>query len=151
MKDFLVDNKILYNIQYKFLTYFSYLIKFALVLYIVGAFSTKSKMLLKINFFVKLFLGFFLVYRFSSRRKYKIKFTELDRKIAYSAGLYIVVISFSDFLASITEKVRTEVIKLLQPYKNSLITILPTDEVVRLISILPWENEKFPLIPSIKV
>ena len=117
MTDFLVDNKHLYNFQYKFLTYFSYLVKISLVLYIVGAFS-KSDIVLQINFFVKLFLGVFLVYRFSSRRIHKVQFTDLDRKIAYSAGFYIIVISFSDFLASITEKRRHHVMKFLQPYKD---------------------------------
>jgi hypothetical protein len=120
MPDFLVDNKNLYNFQYKFLTYFSYLVKISLVLYIIGAFSTKSKIILQINFFVKLFLGLFLVYRFSSRRIHKVQFTDLDRKIAYSAGLYIIVISFSDFLASITETTRTHVIKFLQPTKDMI-------------------------------
>ena len=118
MTDFLVDNKHLYNFQYKFLTYFSYLVKISLVLYIVGAFSSKSDIVLQINFFVKLFLGVFLVYRFSSRRIHKVQFTDLDRKIAYSAGFYIIVISFSDFLASITEKRRHHVMKFLQPYKD---------------------------------
>ena len=120
MPDFLVDNKNLYNFQYKFLTYFSYVVKISLVLYIIGAFSTKSKFLLQINFFVKLFLGFFLVYRFSNRRIHKVQFTDLDRKIAYSAGLYIIVISFSDFLASITEQTRTHVMKILQPYRDMI-------------------------------
>ena len=118
MTDFLVDNKHLYNFQYKFLTYFSYLVKISLVLYIIGAFSTKSMIMLQINFFVKLFLGVFLVYRFSSRRIHKVQFTDLDRKIAYSAGLYIIVVSFSDLLASITEKTRTHVMRFLQPYKD---------------------------------
>ena len=118
MPDFLIDNKHLYNFQYKFLTYFSYLVKISLVLYIVGAFSTKSVIMIQINFFVKLFLGVFLVYRFSGRRIHKVQFTDLDRKIAYSAGLYIIVVSFSDLLASITEKTRTHVMKFLQPYKN---------------------------------
>ena len=118
MPDFLIDNKHLYNFQYKFLTYFSHLVKISLVLYIVGAFSTKSVIMIQINFFVKLFLGVFLVYRFSGRRIHKVQFTDLDRKIAYSAGLYIIVVSFSDLLASITEKTRTHVMKFLQPYKN---------------------------------
>lgn len=120
MKDFLVDNKTLYDFQYNFLTYFSYIIKISLVLYIIGAFSTKSMMLLQINFFVKLFLGFFLVYRFSSRRIHKIQFTDLDRKIAYSAGLYIIVVSFSDFLATLTETTRTHVMRILEPYRKMI-------------------------------
>ena len=122
MKDLLVDNKFLYNVQLNFLTYFSYIIKISLVLYIIGASSAKSIYLIKINFFVKIFLGFFLVYRFSSRREHTIKFTDLDRKIAYSAGLYIIVISFSDLLLTITEKTRYYVTNLLQPYRDMIFT-----------------------------
>lgn len=122
MKDFLVDNKLLYNVQLHFLTYFSYIIKISLVLYIIGASSAKSIYLIKINFFVKVFLGLFLVYRFSSRREHTIKFTDLDRKIAYSAGLYIIVISFSDLLLTITEKTRYYVTNFLQPFRDMIFT-----------------------------
>jgi hypothetical protein len=120
MKDYLVDNKILYDIQYSFLTYFSYLVQISLVFYIIGALNAKSEVLIRVNFYVKLFLGIFLMYRFSSRRINQIKLTDLDRKIAYSSGLYIIVISFSDLLASITEATREHVIKILEPYRNAL-------------------------------
>ena len=121
MKDFIVDNKTLYNFQYKLLTYFSHVVRVSLALYIIGVTNAKSETVLTINFYVKLFLGFFLVYRFGSRRVNAIKFTDLDRKIAYSAGLYIIVLSFSDLLASITEITRSHVIKFLEPIKNALI------------------------------
>lgn len=120
MGDFIVENKQLYFAQITFLTYFSYVVKISLVLYLIGATNTKSKLLLKINFFVKLFLGFFLMYRFSSHRTKQIRFTDLDRKIAYSAGLYIIVISFVDSIALITEKSRVEIIKILKPFRNFL-------------------------------
>jgi hypothetical protein len=118
MKDFLVDNKSLYDFQYNFLTCFSYIIKISLVLYIIGAFSAKSAFILQINFLVNAFIGLFLLYRFSSRRIHKIQFTELDRKIAYSAGLYIIVVSLSDFFSSLTETTRNHDMKILQPYKK---------------------------------
>jgi hypothetical protein len=122
MKDYLVENKILYDIQYNLLTYFSYLVKLSLLFYIIGALNAKSAILLQINFYVKIFLGIFLMYRFSSRRTNQIKLTDLDRKIAYSSGLYIIVFSFSDLLASITETTREHVIKILQPYRNAIFT-----------------------------
>lgn len=120
MGDFIVENKKLYFAQITFLTYFSYIVKFSIVLYLIGATNTKSKLLLKINFFVKLFLGFFLMYRFSSYRTKQIRFTELDRKIAHSAGLYIIVISFADSIALITERSRVEIIQFLKPFRNFL-------------------------------
>lgn len=118
MKDFIVDNKVLYNAQLTFLTYFTYIVKFSIIMYMIGATATKSKILLKINFFVKLILGIFLIYRFSSHRTHRIKLTELDRKIAYSAGLYIIVISFADSIALITEKSRVHIIRQLKPFKD---------------------------------
>ena len=117
MGDFIIENKNLYFAQITFLTYFTYIVKISIVLYLIGATNTKSKLLLKINFFVKLFLGIFLMYRFSSHRTKQIRITELDRKIAYSAGLYIIVISFAD---SIAEKSRVHIIQTLKPFRNFL-------------------------------
>ena len=120
MGDFIVESKYLYSAQITFLTNFTYLVKFSILLYMIGATNTKSKLLLKIIFFVKLPLGCFLVYRFTGYRTEKIRFTELDRKIAYSAGLYIIVISLADSIALVTEKTRREIIKNLKPFRNLL-------------------------------
>ena len=120
MGDFIIENKNLYFAQITFLTYFTYIVKISIVLYLIGATNTKSKLLLKINFFVKLFLGIFLMYRFSSHRTKQIRITELDRKTAYSAGLYITVISFADSIALITEKSRVHIIQTLKPFRNFL-------------------------------
>jgi hypothetical protein len=54
-------------------------------------------------------MALFLIYRFNSYRKEKIKFTELDRKICYSAGLYILLVSFFDIIQSYVDKLRNVV------------------------------------------
>ena len=120
MTDFLVDNKNIYNIQYYFLTYFSYIVKVTLFLYIIGAVNSKSALLINVNFSVKLFIALFLIYRFNSKRTKKITFTELDRKIAFSAGLYILVVSFADYIVTITEVTRKRVSTVLQPLVSLL-------------------------------
>ena len=96
MPDLLVDNKTIYNLEYNFITAFSYITKISLVLFMVGIFQSKPLYLIEINFFIKVLISLFLVYRFNKYRTSKIVFTELDRKVAYSAGTYILLISFID-------------------------------------------------------
>lgn len=107
MPDLLVDNKTIYNLEYNFITVFSYITKISLVLFMVGIFQSKPTYLVEINFFIKVLIALFLVYRFNSYRKQKIVFTELDRKVAYSAGTYILLISFIDISEKYMEMIRS--------------------------------------------
>jgi hypothetical protein len=111
MSDFIVDNKTFYTIQYKILTLFSTIFKIVVFLYITGFLNYKPPYLLQINFVLKIIVALFLIYRFNSYRKYQIRFTELDRKIAHSAGLYILVVSFANIINQYTEELRSFVIK----------------------------------------
>jgi len=117
MPDVLVDNKKLYDFQYNFLRVFSFILKIAFLLYVTGFLAIKPPFLAQINFVLKVILAFFLIYRFNSHRTYKIKFTELDRKIAHSAGLYILLVSFAEILNRYTELLRSNIIH----HKKSLI------------------------------
>ena len=110
MSDILVDNKNFYNFELKFLTYFSFITKFTVVLFLIGVFQNKPYILIQFNFVVKVILALFLIYRFNSYRKHKIEFTELDRKICYSAGIYIILISFLDIINYYTEIIRNDFI-----------------------------------------
>jgi hypothetical protein len=110
MSDILVDNKNFYNFELKFLTYFSFITKFTVVLFLIGIFQNKPYILIKFNFVVKVLLALFLIYRFNSYRKHKIEFTELDRKVCYSAGIYIILISFLDIINYYTETIRNNFI-----------------------------------------
>jgi hypothetical protein len=126
MSDILVDNKNFYNFELKFLTYFSFITKFTVVLFLIGIFQNKPYILIKFNFVVKVLLALFLIYRFNSYRKHKIEFTELDRKVCYSAGIYIILISFLDIINYYTETIRNNFIL---PYTKNFtqyITIFPT-------------------------
>jgi hypothetical protein len=111
MKDILVDNKPLYNLQYKTVTILSYIFKFGFFLYITGLLTYKPPFLLQINFCLKILVALFLIYRFNSHRNHQIRFTELDRKVASSAGLYILVVSFADIIDQYTEEIRSFIIK----------------------------------------
>ena len=110
MSDILLDNKNFYNFELKFLTYFSYVTKLTVLLFLIGIFQNKPTILIQFNFVVKVILAVFLIYRFNSYRKHKIEFTELDRKVCYSAGIYIILISFLDIINYYTETIRNNFI-----------------------------------------
>jgi len=106
VKDILVDNKYIYNFEYFFLKYFSLVTKASIFLLAIGFFQKKPTIIVEINSVVKILIGLFLVYRFNSYRKYKIRFTDLDRKVCYSAGLYIILITFGEYLLKFADDIK---------------------------------------------
>jgi hypothetical protein len=106
MSDILIDNKDFYNFEVKFLTFFSFITKLSIVLFIIGFFQSKPTYIVQFNFVVKVILALFLIYRFNNYRKHKIEFTELDRKVCYSAGIYIILISFFDLINHYVDAIR---------------------------------------------
>ena len=122
MKDIVVDNKYLYYVEISFLHIFGWITKITVFLFFIGFLDFKPHWFLEFNFFVKACLGLFLIYRFNPYRKYKISFTELDRKICYSCGVYIIVISFVDYLNKYTDKIRQLILKFTLPFVNKLKT-----------------------------
>ena len=74
-----------------YITYALYLIIF------FGLSSAAPKYLSELNFYVHIFIAFFLLYRFNPFRT--IQFNELDRKVAFSAGVFIVTTSTFSELA----------------------------------------------------
>ena len=115
--DILIDNKHIYhfeNIALKFIKWITWIVTF---LFIIGFFQTKPQPFEDFHFVVSVIIGLFLIYRFNHYRKYKIHFTELDQKICYSAGIYIIVSSFINIINTYTEKVRG----VISPYTNPVV------------------------------
>jgi hypothetical protein len=110
MGDILIDNKELYNFEVNFIKYFSFATKLTVILFIIGFFQSKPTIIIQFNFIVKVILAMFLIYRFNNYRKHKIEFTELDRKVCYSAGIYIILISFVDLINHYTDYIRSNLI-----------------------------------------
>jgi len=104
--DILTDNPFFYENATRFIDYFGWITNLIILLFIVGVFANKPATFLFINFIVKVFLALFLIYRFNNYRKDKIRFTDLDRKICFSAGMYILVFSFLDIMQSYVERLR---------------------------------------------
>jgi len=110
MGDILIDNKNFYNFEINFLNFFSLITKVTFVLFIIGFFQTKNQYINEFNFIVKIILALFLIYRFNKYRKHKIEFTELDRKVCFSAGVYIILISFFDLINNYIDTIRENLI-----------------------------------------
>jgi hypothetical protein len=110
MSDILIENKKFYNFELYFLYFISFINKLTFILFFVGIFAKKLDYIVQLNFVVKIILASFLIYRFNKYRKDKIKFTELDRKVCYSTGTYIITISFIDFINNYIDTIRSDFI-----------------------------------------
>ena len=67
-----------------------------LFLYFSGISNEAKTRLDNIDNYIRIYICLFLIYRFNPFRK-KYQFTSLDRKIAFSAGLFIFTTSFLKF------------------------------------------------------
>lgn len=77
----------LYSIQnnaFNYIIFISYFLYFIIAL---GLSNTAPKYLHTLEFWVKIYVSLFLIYRFNFFQK--IKFSDLDRKVAFSAGLFL--------------------------------------------------------------
>jgi hypothetical protein len=109
MTNILVDNKELYNIQYYFIKYFNYIFTIIIILFLIGIITNIPTFFIEINFLVKIFIALFLIYRYNPYRKHNIKITELDKTLAYLAGIYIIFISFADYIYVFSRIIRNKV------------------------------------------
>ena len=57
------------------------------ILFAVGLFSSAPQYIEKLDYYVKIYISLFLLWRFNPFRD--LKFTDLDRKIAFSAGMFL--------------------------------------------------------------
>jgi drug/metabolite transporter (DMT)-like permease len=87
-----MDKIQLHQWQEKLFDTTSYIIYFLLFISFFGLSYSAPKYLEYLNYYVQIYIGLFLLWRFHPFRK-KYKFTELDRKIAFSGGLFIFTIT----------------------------------------------------------
>lgn len=87
---------------YSLLTYetafvaLSTIVNIFFVLYFLGFLKNKNTLVETISFFLKIFIGLFLALKFNpfySFTNHGNKFTNLDRRIVFSAGMYILIIN----------------------------------------------------------
>ena len=77
----------IYHIQHKIFDYVTFLTYFLYIIVALGISVSAPQYLETLLFYTKLYISFFLIYRFNPFRK--TKFTPLDVKIAYNAGIFL--------------------------------------------------------------
>jgi hypothetical protein len=72
----------------------------------LGLSNSAPKYLEKLDYYARIYICLFLIWRFNPLRKVD-TFTILDRKIAFSAGLFIITTTaLNTYLISIKEKIK---------------------------------------------
>jgi hypothetical protein len=106
-------SKKIYDVQnraFDIFIYISWILYFAILF---GVSVNAPTYLDTVDYYAKLYVSLFLLYRFNVFRK--ITFTELDRKIAFSAGVFL-------FATTALNQVLTQY---LDPIKSKVSSILP--------------------------
>ena len=96
----------LYHFQYRLFTIFIYLSYFLIILSSLELSQTAPKYLQSLDYYVRIYICLFLMWRFNPLRTHY-EFTDLDRKIAFSAGLFILTTTaLNQYLLDIKNKVK---------------------------------------------
>ena len=86
-------NKELNDVQEKFFTIFVYVSYILIVISALGFSESAPKYLEYLDYYVRIYICLFLIWRFNPLRS-KYEFTDLDRKIAFSAGVFILTTTY---------------------------------------------------------
>lgn len=81
------NKKNLHNFQDQLFNIFIFL-SWSLIIISAFGFSDAPKYISNLNYYISIYICLFLMWRFHPFKKYY-EFTNLDRKIAFSAGLFI--------------------------------------------------------------
>ena len=98
MVDIFLYDKDLYNFEFRFINLINIIYFICLLLLLFGFFNSQPYIILDSNSIFKIIISLFLIYRFSKYRKQPIRFTDLDRKVCYSIGIYIFLVSIVDII-----------------------------------------------------
>ncbi len=97
--------------------FFSFFVTISYLLLFISALGISDKAIVYLNsasYYVKIYICLFLIWRFNPLRKHY-EFTDLDRKIAFSAGLFILS---TTALNKYIDMVKEKAITVLQTIKN---------------------------------
>jgi hypothetical protein len=83
----MVLNKKLYNFQYNLFIFITYLSWFLYIIIALGLSINAPEYLYVLQYYIKIYISLFLVLRFNPF--INIEFTKLDKKIVFSAGLFL--------------------------------------------------------------
>lgn len=101
-----MDKNQLNNFQERIFDIFIFFSYFLILISFFGFSNTAPKILENIDYYVRIYICLFLIWRFNPFRHVD-KFTDLDRKIAFSAGMFIITTTaLNQYLVDIKQKVK---------------------------------------------
>jgi len=83
-------------------------------IFIFGFIYNIPSIFIQFNFIIKVLIAIYLIYKFNDFRTDTVKFTILDKKICYSAGIYLFLFSFADVINSYFIELRKNIINLIK-------------------------------------
>ena len=100
----MIKEKLQY-IQEKFFNIFIYLSYILIIISALGFSETAPKYLEYLDYYVTIYICLFLIWRFNPLRS-SYEFTDLDRKISFSAGVFILTTTYlKQYLEYIKNKI----------------------------------------------
>jgi hypothetical protein len=103
--------KTLYNFQNRLFTIFIYISYFLIIISSLGLSQSAPQFLKSLDYYVRIYICIFLIWRFNPLRA-RYVFTDLDRKIAFSAGLFILTTTaLNKYLDDFINKIKNVFIK----------------------------------------
>jgi hypothetical protein len=83
-------------------------------IFIFGFVYNVPSIFIQFNFIIKVLIALYLIYKFNDFRTDTVKFTLLDKKICYSAGIYLFLFSFADVINSYFRELRKLIMELIK-------------------------------------
>ena len=99
-------NSKLYNFQNRVFDIFIYISYILIIVSALGFADSVPKYLNNLDYYVRIYICLFLIWRFNPLREID-SFTDLDRKIAFSAGMFILTTTaLNEYLIKIKSKIK---------------------------------------------
>jgi hypothetical protein len=99
----------IYRIETLIVDWISFITIIIFTLLFIGLIQKEPFYFVEFVFIFKVFISIFLIYRFNDFRK-NIKFTNLDRKVCFLAGMNLLMISFADLIQEYMGKIKKIII-----------------------------------------
>jgi len=96
--------------------WFDYITFLMFFIFIYGILYNVPFIFIQINFTIKVLISIYLMYKFNDFRDHAFKITLLDKKICFSAGIYLFIFSFADVINSYLIEIKQIVTMQLQRF-----------------------------------
>jgi cytochrome c biogenesis protein CcdA len=111
-------HKKLHNFQENAFDYTFYLMYTLIVISALGFSESAQKYIEQLDYYVRIYICLFLMWRFNPLRK-QYEFTNLDAKIAFTAGFFILTTTaLNQYIIIIKDRATIKVNDLITKYKN---------------------------------